>query len=45
MVMLAKDPTDRIDQEMLLGLPYFAEERQLKLYHMLADNLVNYDDK
>lgn len=35
--MLAKDQNDRIDIKTLMLLPYFATEKQLRLYHMLSD--------
>lgn len=39
LVMLARDPIDRIGLETLMRLPYFAVENQLRLYHMVADDL------
>lgn len=43
--MLAKDPFDRIDLSTLLKLPYFSQETQIKLYHMVADDLLTFDEK
>lgn len=45
MVMLARQPNDRIDMSTLMLLPYFATEKQLRLYHMLSDQMLEWDQK
>jgi hypothetical protein len=45
LVMLAKEENHRIDLTSLLQLPYFSAEKQLRFYHLLSTQILNYDEK
>lgn len=45
LIMLQPQPQNRIDLKTLLQLPYFALEKQLRLYHMLSEEMLEWDEK
>jgi hypothetical protein len=37
--MLSLEPTNRVDIDTILGIPYFQQSQQLRLYFMLTEDL------